>query len=78
MTDSHPAIINKDIWAQAQHQLTQHATPTSKNIFGSKLICSICGKPYGRKIWHSTDAYKKQSGSATTNTKQPTQHPCHT
>ena len=73
VTGSHPAIINEDIWAQAQHQLTQHKAPTSKNIFGTKLICSICGKPYGRKIWHSTDAYKKAIWQC--NYKYKTNHP---
>ena len=29
------------------------------SLFVSKLICGDCGKPYGKKIWHSTDKYAK-------------------
>ena len=30
------------------------------SIFSSKLICADCGDYYGLKVWHSTDAYRKE------------------
>lgn len=32
---------------------------SGNNIFASKLICGDCGSVYGRKLWHSTDKYRK-------------------
>lgn len=31
---------------------------SSAHIFSSRVICGDCGGFYGRKVWHSTDAYK--------------------
>lgn len=32
---------------------------SGKSVFSSKLVCSDCGGFYGRKVWHSTDTYRK-------------------
>lgn len=32
---------------------------SSNDIFSSKLICEDCGSFYGRKVWHSNDAYRR-------------------
>ena len=29
------------------------------DIFATKLVCEDCGGFYGRKVWHSNDAYRK-------------------
>ena len=31
---------------------------SSAHIFSSRVICGDCGGFFGRKVWHSTDAYK--------------------
>jgi len=65
--DSHPAIIDKDIWDTVQLEMErrrayalkhgiqklEHATTT--NPFAGRVICGCCGKIYGRKVWNSTD-----------------------
>ena len=65
--DSHPAIINKEMWEAVQlemerrksyasdHgiQIIEHAT--IENPFAGRVICGCCGQRYGRKVWNSTD-----------------------
>ena len=36
------------------------AAYSASSIFVSKLICGDCGRPYGKKKWHSTDKYAKE------------------
>lgn len=62
--DSHEAIIDPDIWAQVQAEYARrkalgHAY-SGKSTLCAKLICEDCGAFYGRKVWHSTDVYKKE------------------
>lgn len=38
------------------------------SVFFNKIRCADCGSWYGSKVWNSTDAYKKPSTAATTNT----------
>ena len=33
---------------------------SGSSIFASKLICGDCGSFYGKKVWHSTDAYRRE------------------
>nr|WP_283243157.1 zinc ribbon domain-containing protein [Yeguia hominis] len=33
---------------------------SGSSIFASKLICGDCGGFYGKKVWHSTDAYRRE------------------
>ena len=65
--DSHPAIIDKEMWEAVQlemerrksyasdHgiQIMEHAT--EDNPFAGRVICGSCGHAYGRKVWNSTD-----------------------
>ncbi|MCY1152604.1 MAG: recombinase family protein [Sphaerochaetaceae bacterium] len=61
--NSHPAVIS-----QAQFDLVQEefekggAYPnrsTSANLFSNRIVCGKCGALFGRKIWHSTDKYRR-------------------
>ena len=62
---SHEAIVSEEVFNAAQEELnnrfksssTKH-TP-SKSIFANKIICGDCGTPFGSKVWHSTDKYRR-------------------
>ena len=62
--DSHEAIIDPDIWAQVQAELARRRALgraySGRSTLCAKLVCEDCGAFYGRKVWHSTDAYKKE------------------
>ena len=65
--DSHPAIIDKDTWEAvhleiqrrkayaAEHSIQKLEYATTDNPFAGRVICGICGRIYGRKVWNSTD-----------------------
>lgn len=65
--NSHPAIIEKDIWEAVQleferrrmfskeHGIKIYEQSNDKNPFASRVICGKCGSVYGRKVWNSTD-----------------------
>jgi DNA invertase Pin-like site-specific DNA recombinase len=65
--DSHPAIIDKDMWEAVQlemerkmifakqHGLQRYDYASDDNPFAGRVICGCCGKPYGRKVWNSND-----------------------
>lgn len=65
--ESHPAIIDKDIWEAVQlemkrriifakeHGLQKYDYANDNNPFAGRVICGCCGKPYGRKVWNSND-----------------------
>ena len=61
--NSHPAIIDKDMWELVQVELERREKMGSKysatDIFASKLICEDCGSFYGRKKWHSNTKYRR-------------------
>jgi site-specific DNA recombinase len=61
--NSHPAIIDKDMWELAQIEIKRRdnlgAKYSSSDIFASKLICSDCGGFYGKKKWHSNTKYER-------------------
>lgn len=62
--NNHPAIIERDLWQMVQTELMRRsmlgAAYSASSIFVSKLICGDCGRPYGKKKWHSTDKYAKE------------------
>lgn len=62
--NSHPAIIEKDMWEMVQAELKRReligASYSSCNVFSSKLICGDCEAFYGKKVWHSNDAWRKE------------------
>ncbi len=62
--DSHPAIIDPDIWDFVQFELARRKALgkaySGKSVLSSKLICEDCGGYYGHKVWHSTDKYRSE------------------
>lgn len=62
--NNHPAIIERDIWEMVQTEMMCRsmlgAAYSASSIFVSKLVCGDCGRPYGKKKWHSTDKYTKE------------------
>lgn len=61
---SHPAIINSNEFDMVQAEIARRQSLgrsySGTSIFASKLICGDCGGFYGKKVWHSTDAYRKE------------------
>ena len=64
VTDSHPAIIDKEEWelAQAEFKRRQgmHGRYSANSIFAARLVCADCGSFYGKKVWHSNTAHRKE------------------
>ena len=61
--DSHPAIIEPDIWDFVQIEMARRQelgkAYSGKSTISTKLICEDCGSFYGQKLWHSTDRYRR-------------------
>jgi site-specific DNA recombinase len=61
--NSHPAIIERDIWELVQVEMDRRdrlgAKYSAADIFSSKLVCSDCGGFYGKKKWHSNTVYER-------------------
>ena len=65
--DSHPAIIDKEMWEAAQLEMERRRNcaleygiqklgyATADNPFAGRVICGTCGKVFGRKVWNSTN-----------------------
>jgi len=65
--DSHPAIIDKEMWQAVQLEMARRRDfalkygmqrieyATADNPFAGRVICGTCGKVFGRKVWNSTD-----------------------
>lgn len=65
--ESHPAIIDKDMWEDAQLEADRRRAFVEKynigkvdyatidNPFVGRVICGCCGSSFGRKVWNSTD-----------------------
>ncbi len=56
--NKHPAIIEREV-CEMVHRSMLGAVYSGNSIFASKLIYGYCGKPYGKKKWHSTSKYAK-------------------
>ena len=61
--NSHKAIVERAEWDMVQEELNRReaiaAYYSASDIFATKLVCEDCGGYYGRKIWHSNDAYRR-------------------
>jgi len=65
--ESHPAIIDKEMWEAVQLEMERRRAfaekynigkleyATVKNPFAGRVICGECGSTFGRKVWNSTD-----------------------
>lgn len=70
--ESHPAIIDKEIWEAVLLERERRKTFTEKyniqkmdyimntNPFAGRIICGCCGRVYGRKTWNSNDERLKR------------------
>lgn len=62
--NSHPAIITGVDFDAVQDEIARRKSfgrsYSGSSIFASKLICGDCGGFYGKKVWHSTDAYRRE------------------
>ena len=59
----HPNIIEVCDWERVQAEIKRRdeigSSYSCSDIFSAKIICEDCGGFYGRKVWHSTDSYKR-------------------
>jgi site-specific DNA recombinase len=65
--ESHPAIIDKEMWEAVQLEMIRRKAfaeknniskidyATTDNPFAGRVICGNCGSTFGRKVWNSTD-----------------------
>ena len=63
VTDSHPAVIEKQEWDLVQAEMTKRKGRgkhhNSLSPFSAKIVCGDCGRYFGSKVWHSTDKYRR-------------------
>ena len=64
--NSHPAIIDKEMWEAVQLEMDRRRNyalengiqkleyATTDNPFAGRVICGSCGRVFGRKVWNST------------------------
>ena len=59
----HEPIISDEDWAAVQIEMKARESAKTcsadGDIFSAKLVCGDCGAFYGRKLWHSTDKYRR-------------------
>lgn len=64
VSDNHPSIIDKEEWDMVQAEFTRrkgmHGRYSANSVFSARLVCADCGSFYGKKVWHSNDAYRKE------------------
>ena len=62
--NSHPAIISAETFALVQDEMRKRredrTRTTSVSVFSGRVYCGKCGSVYGRKVWHSTDRYRRE------------------
>ncbi len=62
--NSHPAIIDPTEWQKVQAEIARRKNSSKRNNcsspFAGKVFCGDCGEIYGRKVWHSTDKYRRE------------------
>ena len=61
VTDDHEPIIDKKTFDAVQLELKRRKIDYSGiNEFCSRVVCGECGAPFGRRVWHSNDKYRKE------------------
>lgn len=70
--ESHPAIIDKEIWEAVQlekerrkafidkYSIKRLDYTTNDNPFIGRVMCGCCGGTFGRKVWNSSDERLKR------------------
>ena len=60
---SHPGIIDPEEWQAVQDEMKRRKAKAGYHHglspFAGKIYCGECGAPYGPKVWHSNDPYRK-------------------
>ena len=60
--NSHPAIIDAEMFDLVQYEMQLRKSTkrwsNGAHPFSGKVFCR-CGRPFGPKTWHSTDAYRR-------------------
>lgn len=61
--NSHPAIVNAEMYDMVQHELQRRTESGRKHrgdtCFSGKIICGDCGGVYGSKVWNSNNKYRR-------------------
>lgn len=59
--NDHEAIIPVETFQRVQDEIKRRegGAPHGISIFSGKLYCGSCGNPYGPKLWHSKDEYRR-------------------
>ena len=77
---SHPAIIDPRDWEEVQAEMVRRKGAgraySGTSVFSAKLVCSDCGDFFGKKVWHSTDVYRREIWRC--NHKFDGESPCNT
>jgi site-specific DNA recombinase len=61
--NSHAPVVSPPVFELVQEEFRRRRSvggnTYSNSIFSSRIVCGECGASYGRKIWHSTDKYRR-------------------
>jgi DNA invertase Pin-like site-specific DNA recombinase len=61
--DTHPAIIDPLEWQEVQDEYERRkqyeGKYSCKSVFIGRVYCECCGANYGRRVWNSTNKYKR-------------------
>jgi DNA invertase Pin-like site-specific DNA recombinase len=60
--DSHPAIITKETFDLVQAEIShreENNIRCGELLFSGRIFCGECGSPFGPKVWHSNDKYRR-------------------
>lgn len=60
--NSHPAVIEPAVFDEVQVELARRrqARYNGKGgCYSSRIVCGECGSYFGKKVWHSTDEYRR-------------------
>ena len=60
--NSHPAIVDPEIYDLVQYEIARRADGPVKNglgVFARQVVCGACGGQFGAKVWHSRDKYRR-------------------
>lgn len=60
---NHEAIVNAETFDLVQEQIAARKPGANRysgvHLFSGVVYCGDCGSPYGSKVWHATDKYRR-------------------
>lgn len=75
VSENHEAIIPPDIWDLVQEEFVRRSrNKKGCGCFSNMVRCGVCGEFYCKKMWHSTDKYKRVVWQCKTKAKCKTPH----